>query len=609
MVDEDLADGQAGVARLVVLGPAGAWIMPLGPERVTVGRDADNGIRLDGIDVSRRHCVFEPQQGGGHAVIDLGSTNGLLVNDRRVTRVALERFDRLRVGPYDLVYLDGETDAARVMDLLRPPERSTVDAQPGDAGSLRDRLLWLILMTQELRSEDDTLAVLDTLLEELLRWTRYDRVVMALLDSTDALEVERVRNVDPACLDPATLEACRPLVMAALRSGRASWGATPLGEGETLCIPLQDRSWSVSERRRSYGGQVRGGLLLGQGAAAPLPMEAEDLRLLRVLARQVATLLANVRLRRQATTDALTQLRSRACIEHALRQELEAARARGQPLAVALIDIDDFKRINDTWGHQVGDAVLTALGGRIAGTLRHDDVAGRWGGEEFLVVLPATDLAGALTAARKVVSHIAERAVGDPGVRITVSAGVAAFPVHAGDALELVRRADVALYAAKRNGKNRVEAFEDDLQTVSGERRFDVDETDATRPCGRRLAAQPSAPRLERDPRAVAWLQCDLLAPIPLKPGALTLGRSAGCDVPLPHPSVSRQHAMLRVDRSGDIVFEDYSTNGTLVNGQPITSRVQLKPGDRLTIGPFAFDVMRESEGGRLEGKTTKIAG
>ncbi|MCO5165871.1 MAG: diguanylate cyclase [Planctomycetes bacterium] len=623
-------------ARVVVLGPAGAFITALGPERVTVGRDPESGVVLEGPDVSRQHCALEPLPGGGHAVVDLGSTNGVLVNDRRVSRLPLERFDRLRVGEYDLVYLDGETDAARVMDLLRPPSSSTVADELDEQSSLRDRLLWLILMTQELRCEEDTNAVLDTLLEELLRWTRHERVLL-VLDGGGPLEVGRARNLEPRHLLPDALVACRPLVFEALRQGRAVNGTTPLaGEGGTLCVPIVDRSWTGSERRRTYAGQVRAALLLGRGdRLAPRELEPEDLRLLRALTRQVATLLANARLHRQATTDALTQLASRACIEQALRQELEAARVRRQPLAVVLLDVDDFKRINDTLGHDVGDEVLAALAHRVTRVLRHDDAAGRWGGEELLLVLPATDLEGALTAARKVVAQVAERPLARD-VRATVSAGVAAFPGHGATAEALVRAADVALYAAKGLGKNRAEAYAGDEHTValrpgaaprgpaSGALRAAGDprpHRDATRPhrladlhqrdCptirALRPAREPARQAADAALDVVAWLQCDLLASVPLPPGTMTLGRSEGCDVVLPHPLVSRRHATVHVGQEGGLELEDHSTNGSVLNGERLLGRATLRAGDRLAIGPFEFEVVERDEGERANEKTARV--
>jgi diguanylate cyclase (GGDEF)-like protein len=579
-------------ARFVVLGPGGASIVALDRQRLTIGRDPENAIVLASSDVSRAHCSLEAEAAGGHVVVDLGSRNGILVNDRRVERAALERFDRLRVGPYDLVYLDDETDADRVLDLLRPSTSSTV-ADDDAPGSMNDRLLWLILMTQELRCEADTHAVLDTLLEELLRWARFARVLLVLLDAADVPSAARARNVGPEHLTEAALTACRPLVLQGLIEGQVVTGATALGGSRaTVCVPLTERR--PADRRRRFDGTVRGALLFGAGDEAPRALTSEDLRLLRTLTRQIAMLLANARLHRQATTDSLTQLRSRACVEQTLRDEADAARRRAQPLSVVLLDVDDFKAINDTYGHSAGDEVLAALARRVSMALRPEDTAGRWGGEELLLVLPNADREVALRTARAVVAEVATRPFLAARVRVTVSAGVATFPAHGRDVDQLVRGADLALYAAKRRGKNQALAFEERLGRPGSD---DEPATESSLPRPTRAALDAVD--------AVAWLQCELLAPVALRAGPATLGRSERCDVVLPHPSVSRKHATLYVEGADAITVEDHSSNGSIINGVPVAGRMSLRVGDRLTIGPYQFDVIEREPPGRLESQTS----
>jgi diguanylate cyclase (GGDEF)-like protein len=156
-------------------------------------------------------------------------------------------------------------------------------------------------------------------------------------------------------------------------------------------------------------------------------------------------------------TDPLTGLPNRRHLEEHLAGALSAARRHNQPLAVLFIDIDDFKRINDRFGYDVGDEVLRAVGERLRLTLRAEDVVGRWGGEEFLAVLPAADLAGALSGAERVRAAVAigPDAGGDHDAPVTVSVGCA---TGAGDPAELIRRASRALRQAKHGGKNRVVA-------------------------------------------------------------------------------------------------------------------------------------------------------
>ena len=166
-----------------------------------------------------------------------------------------------------------------------------------------------------------------------------------------------------------------------------------------------------------------------------------------------------------ATTDALTGVRNRRAFFDALGVEFRRARRYGRELSVMMIDLDDFKRVNDEGGHLFGDYVLATTARLIADNTRESDLVARYGGEEFAVLLPETDGARAALVAEKLCRAVEAfdyradgfPAAGAPPLRVTVSAGVASRPVPAErDETELVRRADAALYAAKRAGKNRV---------------------------------------------------------------------------------------------------------------------------------------------------------
>jgi diguanylate cyclase (GGDEF)-like protein len=136
---------------------------------------------------------------------------------------------------------------------------------------------------------------------------------------------------------------------------------------------------------------------------------------------------------------------------------LSAARRHQSSLAILLIDIDHFKRVNDTRGHQAGDAVLTATGHALERALRTEDSVGRWGGEEFLAVLPNTDAEGALVIAERLRAHAAKPGPGSahPRDAITVTIGAACW--QSGGMDELISRADHALYAGKSAGRNNVQ--------------------------------------------------------------------------------------------------------------------------------------------------------
>ena len=193
------------------------------------------------------------------------------------------------------------------------------------------------------------------------------------------------------------------------------------------------------------------------------PFDEEEQALVGSLAAQTGISLENVELHdqvaRQAVTDELTGLFNHRRFQEVMTAEVAAAQRFGQPLGLLLLDIDNFKRVNDTYGHQQGDLVLKAVAAALRENSREIDEPARYGGEEMAVALPQTDLEGAYTIAERVRESVAALAVpaldgGEP-LRVTVSIGVAASASAGKDAL--VAAADAALYVAKRSGKNRTE--------------------------------------------------------------------------------------------------------------------------------------------------------
>jgi diguanylate cyclase (GGDEF)-like protein len=159
-----------------------------------------------------------------------------------------------------------------------------------------------------------------------------------------------------------------------------------------------------------------------------------------------------------ASTDVLTTLLNRRATAEALAQAVALSQRHGTPLSVALIDIDHFKRVNDHHGHAAGDRVLAETAQRLRRGLRTEDTLGRWGGEEFLLVLPQTALEGAMSLAGRLREVLASDAFphGEP---VTVSIGVTQVGVG-DDPHVAIARADRALYRAKAMGRNRVESCE-----------------------------------------------------------------------------------------------------------------------------------------------------
>jgi diguanylate cyclase (GGDEF)-like protein len=169
---------------------------------------------------------------------------------------------------------------------------------------------------------------------------------------------------------------------------------------------------------------------------------------------------ANARLERLASVDELTGLLNRRALEEALRRDLARADRDANPISILLLDVDHFKQVNDTWGHPAGDAVLTMIGSLLQRSLRTSDVAGRYGGEEFMCVLPATDAAGALVLAERLRTATLERTVSTSGafIQITISIGIATErgPGCRTAYDSIIRKADEHLYRAKTQGRNRV---------------------------------------------------------------------------------------------------------------------------------------------------------
>lgn len=160
-------------------------------------------------------------------------------------------------------------------------------------------------------------------------------------------------------------------------------------------------------------------------------------------------------LERLSITDALTGLPNRRALDEALSQELERAQRYRQPMTVVILDVDHFKQVNDGHGHAVGDLVLQRFASLMEAQVRANDLLGRWGGEEFLLLCPCTGVEGGLALAEKLRATLAAHPFEGLGAR-TASFGVAAL--CEGDSLQtLLSRADAALYEAKRRGRNRVE--------------------------------------------------------------------------------------------------------------------------------------------------------
>jgi two-component system, cell cycle response regulator len=196
------------------------------------------------------------------------------------------------------------------------------------------------------------------------------------------------------------------------------------------------------------------------------PFQVDELRARlragrRVLALQEELVEAREALREQATRDGLTGLWNRTSIFDILQNELARSGRSGEPLIALMADLDGFKPVNDHFGHMAGDAVLRQVAARMKASVRRYDSVGRYGGEEFLIVLPRCEMAGGMALAERIRHAIAGECfrAGDVDIPLTCSLGAAcACPPAIPPADDLVREADAALYRAKHLGRDRVEA-------------------------------------------------------------------------------------------------------------------------------------------------------
>lgn len=220
--------------------------------------------------------------------------------------------------------------------------------------------------------------------------------------------------------------------------------------GSYVCVPMMAQGESV-------------GMLHLSTQAAEVAIDSKLRALAATFAERVGLAVANLRLREalraQSIRDSLTGLFNRRYMEESLERELRRAERNKKPIAAIMIDLDHFKRFNDTFGHDAGDRLLREFGNLLRTRTRKEDIACRYGGEEFLLILPDAGIEDAYSRAeelRESMKHLEIATPREAGGLVTASMGIALFPDHGQNAAALLRSADSALYEAKRNGRDRV---------------------------------------------------------------------------------------------------------------------------------------------------------
>ncbi|MBC8168077.1 MAG: diguanylate cyclase [Bryobacteraceae bacterium] len=285
------------------------------------------------------------------------------------------------------------------------------------------------------------------LLEETLRGWSFD--VVPASDGTEAMKILS----EPNAPSIAILDWMMP-------------GFT----GPELCRLIRQKAiepytYIILLTSRTEKDDVVAGMDSGADDYLTKPFDRHELKVrlragTRIVELQEELLSTREALREQATRDHLTQIWNRSAILETLSRELARSKRDGKPVGVVMGDIDHFKTINDTWGHGMGDKALKESARRISASLRPYDSVGRYGGEEFLIVLPGTNLPDAAWLADRVRLSIRNEAIHAEGTSIQVSCSFGCTSGTGGEISQddLIRIADDALYAAKRGGRDRVVA-------------------------------------------------------------------------------------------------------------------------------------------------------
>jgi diguanylate cyclase (GGDEF)-like protein len=325
----------------------------------------------------------------------------------------------------------------------------------------------LAKMARRLEQAHEPLEVSEAILEEAVDAFDFERGIVlsageggAVGESDTVIPMGHHGEVDLSVANsplPAdavlrqVLAGRRTVLLAAKAGDRDEWLAALMpGAANLVLVPL------------SAEGRTMGVLVVEHALRSGTRIERRVVGALERFAAHGGLALRNawllLQLRRTADTDGLTGIANRRIFDETMIREMARAVRSGEELSLVMMDIDHFKKLNDNYGHQVGDDVLRRVAQAIADGTRTYDIAARYGGEEFAIVLPRTPKGDAAQVAERL-RRAAVDAEGDPGV--TLSAGVATFPGDAMDAESLLARADEALYASKRAGRDRL--------TVSGD--------------------------------------------------------------------------------------------------------------------------------------------
>jgi diguanylate cyclase (GGDEF)-like protein len=326
----------------------------------------------------------------------------------------------------------------------------------------------LLQITESILTTLDARRVLDQIAEGLAALVRYDNLAIADVDpSTGLLRTIVAIGVDAGSpsrswlpweeeLSTWVVRRNEPLLVREGRNDPRARNVPGLEQlhGSIITVPLRGRSGPT-------------GVLTLERLGTADRFTDEEFELVKLFGAQVSIALQNAEEHRaveiRAETDGLTGLRNKATFDRQLAQAV----AHGDPFSVVMVDLDDFKAVNDAQGHQAGDAVLRHIAAALRNSVRDTDVVFRYGGDEFTLLLPGTDAAGAWAVADKV-SRTVGAVESVPGARpVTCSIGIASYPADGADPDAVLLAADRACYASKRSGRGRISTAREGLELVA----------------------------------------------------------------------------------------------------------------------------------------------
>ena len=422
------------------------------PGKTTVGRKLDNDIVIADESASRLHAEIYCQADIA-VIVDMGSRNGTFVNRERLTQPhALRPEDQIRIGQHvvSIAFRDDRTAADLIAALAR--------TQPLTRELLLESVDQHAVLLYEVASRLNTILDLKTALQEVSNLMRVsmgaEKCEVVLADRFDQL----AELGFPTSIAQQAIEQHSVVVTPDVSSQAdqiLGQSARLRGIRTMLCVPVM------------IGEEVAALIYVYKTDPASRPFDQHDVQLAVAISHQAALtiqrthLLEKAQLLEQwAITDSLTGLHNRRHFLELAELEFHRARRYQHPLSAMMLDIDHFKRVNDTYSHALGDQVIQAVAALCRENLRDIDLMGRYGGDEFVALVPEVNLDDARKAAERLRKIIADAPIDTERgpLNITISIGVVALTPDYLDFASLLNQADAALYTAKNAGRNRVEA-------------------------------------------------------------------------------------------------------------------------------------------------------